>query len=119
MTKTATQYEVNGHSSAKTVTTYKAEASVSFYDDTKATILGIERVVEYVSFSATWTGDIHEDDVIVEIGFYTVVAGGKKGRRFDTRQFTVDNTKKYTTFPVGLLDALNAQLGAEIVKAVA
>ena len=116
---TATQYDIKSSGSAKTVTTYKASASISFYDDMKATILGTEYVIEYVSFRATWTGDIRKDSVIVEIGFYTVLANGKKGQKYNTRQFTVSDTAKYTTLPAEMLSALETQLGAEIVKAVA
>jgi hypothetical protein len=117
--KTATQFEVKGHSSAKTVTTYSASSSVSFFEDFRAEIFGTEYVIEFVSYRAKWTGDIRKNDVIVEIGFYTVVADGKKGKKYNTRQFTVADVAVYTTLPADLLDALNAQLGAEIVKAVA
>jgi len=116
---TATQFEVKGHSSAKTVTTYSASANIGFYEDFRANILGTEYVIEYVDYRATWTGDFRADRVVVEIGFYTVVADGKKGKKFNTRQFSAADTAKYTTLPADLLDALKAQFGAEMVKAVA
>lgn len=116
---TATQFKVKGYSSASTVTTYKAAASISFNDDFRAQIFNTEYVIECVEYTAKWTGSFRKSDVVIRISFCTILADGKKGKKFNFREFELSNIALYTNLPADMLSALETQLGAEVVKAAA
>jgi hypothetical protein len=115
------QFNVTSRTGTKTVTTLSASAALDLGDYT-FTLFQSPKILDYVRVLHDWTSDksaptASDYNTYFTVYFYSVLANGKKGSKWDKRDMSLQDLHTYTSLPAAAIDALAAQFNDAAAKA--